>query len=151
MEKSNSNQSYWITPVGGDEINSGEDIVKSSLTVKGFYGLGKRTPGRKGMKTGDWLCFYVTGKGVVAHARLAVAPMFEPGLSPLYPFVLHLEKAQLYLQKPKSLELRTRARLDAFRSRSLKDWGWFVTTTHRLSKHDFELLTDRTPYNPQSL
>ena len=141
--------SYWITPIGGDEINSGESIVLSKVGEKRMHGLGKRTPGRKGMKAGDWICFYIIGKGVAAHARLASPPQFEPTISPLFPYVLHLDSVRLYLEMPRTLDLQTRTKLDAFKSRTQEGWGWFVTSTHRISKHDFRLLTENSSLIPQ--
>jgi hypothetical protein len=137
---SSGQASYWITPVGGDEVKPGEEIVRSSVGERRFHGLGRHTPGRKSLKAGDWICFYVPRVGVVAHARLAFNPKFEPELSPLFPVILHLGDVKMYLQRPTKMNDVTRKGLDAFRSRTQRDWGWFVTTTHRISRHDFEFL-----------
>jgi hypothetical protein len=94
----------------------------------------------------DWICFYANGKGVIAHARVASAPQRTPHPkvrhSDKYPWTFRLDKTQLYLTKPVVVDADARANLDAFEKRDQqKAWAWFVQGTHRLTKHDFELLT----------
>jgi hypothetical protein len=138
---------YWITPVSGDEIKPGEETIKTLVAEKKIFGLGPRTPGRVTLKPNDWVCFYVTGKGVVAHARAASRPEKHPELvSVFYPFAFHLDSISTYLSNPIAIDTRKRVELDAFKeAKSKGSWGWFVTTTHRISKHDFELLTLEPP------
>ena len=132
---------YWITPIGGDQKKSGESIVRSMVGKRKLNGLGRITPCSKSMIRGDWICFYATGEGIVGYARLTDSPKFEPATLPLYPYVFRLVDISLYPPSPKLLDPNTRKLLDAFKSRSQEGWGWFVTTTRRLSKHDFTLLT----------
>ena len=93
------------------------------------------------LRQGDWICFYVAGSGIVGHARVSSNPKFSPEVSPLYPYVFGLAEPELYLQSPTPVDRATRSRLDAFKGRLGRDWGWFVTATHRLTEHDFNWLT----------
>lgn len=135
-----SRPAFWITPVAGDELKSGEEIVHSLVGEKKRYGLGRHTSGRKSIKRGDWICFYVTRKGVVGYARLSSNPELRADVSPLYPINLTLEAVRLRLEVPVPIDSAMRKRLDAFKTRSETGWGWFVTSTHRISEHDFRLL-----------
>ena len=132
--------SYWITPIGGDEIKPGEEIVKSFVEERKIFGLGRHTPGKKAIRRGDWMCFYVTQVGVVGFARLVSSPEYRPEISPFYPVVFRLGSIHLHLGAPVPIDSKKRAELDAFKTRTEEGWGWFVTTTHRISRHDFRYL-----------
>jgi hypothetical protein len=134
---------YWITPVGTDEVRPGEEVVSSQVGDKKFYGLGRRTPGRRSLKPGDWVCFYVSKRGVVAHARVVSRPEMRPDLSPFFPMVFYVDSVRLYLSEPVGVDEMLRLRLEAFnKTNPRRAWGWFVTSTHRITRHDFGLLTD---------
>jgi EVE domain len=112
----------------------------------GIYAFGERTPGRGKLKPGDWMCFYASGKGVVAHARVSSMPEKKPHQkvrhSDKYPWVFRLTQAVLYPDKPMVIDLETRTRLDAFKNRDPnKSWAWFVQGTHAITEHDFHTLT----------
>lgn len=62
---------YWLTPVRDDEKQTAEEVIESLVGQEKIYAFGDKTPGRKYMKPGDWLCFYATARGVVAHAQAA--------------------------------------------------------------------------------
>jgi hypothetical protein len=137
---------YWLTPVRSDEEQTAEQVVESLVGKAKIYAFGERTPGRKHLKPGDWICFYSTGKGVVAHARVASAPekKEDPRVrhAEAYPWVFKVENAKLYLQSPIPIGASLRGRLEAFKGRvSNKSWAWFVQATRRVSKKDWEVLT----------
>lgn len=137
---------YWITPVKSDEEQTAEEVI-SSLVGKGYmYAISERTPGRKHIKPGDWMCFYATTKGVVAHAKVISKP--EKKLhqavrdTEKYNWVFSLEKPELYLDKPIIIDTSLRNRLDEFRGRDPnKSWAWFVQATRLITEHDFRVLT----------
>jgi hypothetical protein len=137
---------YWLTPVRSDEEQTAEQVVESLVGKAKIYAFGERTPGRKHLKPGDWICFYATGKGVVAHARVASPPEKKEDHrvrhAETYPWVFNVENAKLYLQSPVPIDAGLRGRLEAFKGRvSNKSWAWFVQATRRISKQDFEVLT----------
>jgi hypothetical protein len=137
---------YWLTPVKGDQEQAAEEVIQSLVGQEAIYAFGERTPGRKRLSPGDWICFYATAKGVVAHARVGTPPerkqhhrVHHPEK---YPWTFHLDKARLYLDKPVVIDAATRGRLDAFKGRDLdKSWAWFVQATRSISEQDFKALT----------
>jgi len=139
---------YWLTPVRSDEDETAEECIQSLVGQEHIYAIGERTPGRRHLKPGDWICFYATGKGVVAHAKVASLPerKFHPRVHHPkdYPWVFHLESPRLYLDDPVVIDAALRSQLDAFRGRDPnKSWAWFVQTTRKITEHDFLLLTRR--------
>ncbi len=137
---------YGLAPVRGEVGETAAEVIGRVVGRGQVYAFGENTPGRKHLKPGDWMCFYATGTGVVAHARVASAPQKErhPSIRHPedYPWVFHLKEVHLYLENPVIIDRTLRERLDAFQGRDLsKNWAWFVQATRRLTRHDFELLT----------
>ncbi len=137
---------YWLTPVKSDEKAIAEDVIQTLVGQERIYAFGERTPGRKHIKPGDWICFYATGKGVVAHAQVVSAP--ERGSHPKlrhperYPWIFRVGKTKLYLNEPTVMDGATRSRLDVFRGRDPNDpWAWFVQATRKVTARDFMVLT----------
>lgn len=61
-----------------------------------------------------------------------------------YPWLVRLADVALYIDSPVALDVRLRARLDVFRDHDPeRPWAWFVQPTHRITAHDFEVLTRR--------
>jgi len=55
-----------------------------------------------------------------------------------------VEHAHLYLDNPVVLDAALRRQLEAFQHRDEeKSWAWFVQATHRVTAHDFTVLTQR--------
>jgi hypothetical protein len=131
------------------EHDSDPDPIECIQTLVGqklIYAFGQRTPGRKHIKPGDWICFYATAKGVVAHARVTSIPerrkhskVRQPEK---YPWIFDLKDPQLYMDDPVILDTELRSKLDAFKGRDLdKRWAWYVQATRNVTSHDFNLLT----------
>jgi hypothetical protein len=137
---------YWLTPVRSDEEQTAEQVVESLVGKAKIYAFGERTPGRMHLKPGDWICFYATGKGVVAHARVASVPEKHQDSRvrhpEAYPWVFKVDETKLYFQSPIPIDVSLRNQLDAFKGRERdKSWAWFVQATRRISERDFKLLT----------
>jgi hypothetical protein len=144
-EKEKIEAAYWMTPVKADEVQTAEEVIESLVGKKGIYAFGERTPGRKHIKPGDGICFYATGNGVIARARVASSP--EKKLNPAvrdpdrYPWVFKLEDTKIYLENPIVIDATLRAKLDAFQGRDPNtSWAWFVQATRKISMHDFMIL-----------
>jgi len=123
-------------------------VIQTLVGQEQVYAFGDRTPGRKQLKPGDWLCFHASGKGVIAHAKVLSFP--EKKQHPKvrhpekYPWLFRVGEAKLYLDDPVIIDAEARSRLDAFQSRDLsKSWGWFVQATHKVSANDFKILTKK--------
>jgi len=140
--------SYWLTPVKSYEAQSAEGEIKELVGENKVFAFGERTPGRKDLKPGDWICFYASAIGVVAHAKVLTKPEKKPHPKVRhpeeYPYTFELGAPQLYVEKPVVIDATLRNQLEAFRERGLspdRAWGWFVVGNKQVSKHDFELLT----------
>lgn len=137
---------YWISSIKADELRTAEEMIQDHVGRYRVYAFGVRTPGRKSIKPGDWICFYATTKGVIAHARVISKPVKKrhPSIrhSEKYPYVFSLDSEKLYLDNPIIIKSVIRKKLGAFQSRDPnRSWGWFVQSTRRITKHDFEILT----------
>ena len=140
---------YWLTPVRSEAEAIAEQVIQTLVGQEQIYAFGERTPGRKHLKPGDWLCFHASGKGVIAHAKVMSRP--EKKRHPKvrhpdkYPWVFRVGQAKLYLNNPVFIDAEVRAKLEAFQNRDLnKSWGWFVQATRRISPNDFNILTRRS-------
>jgi hypothetical protein len=69
---------FWLTPVKDDEKGTPEERVRILVGQERIYAFGDRTPGRKHLRPGDWICFYANAKDVVAHAKAASLPERKP-------------------------------------------------------------------------
>ena len=135
---------YYLAPVASDDTQTAEERIKKLLGA-GIYAVSKNSLGRK-VKPGDWICFYATATGVVAHARVKSSPVQKH--HPLvkhpekYPYVFEVDSVSIYTENPVVLSAELRAKLDAFQGRDpSKRWAWFVQGTGRVTKQDFMLLT----------
>jgi hypothetical protein len=140
---------YWLTPVASDEEQTAEEVIQALVGDTGIYAFGERTPGRGKLKPGDWMCFYASGKGIAAHAKVSSAPVKKPHRkvrhSDKYPWVFSLTDAVLHLDNPVVIDLEVRAKLEAFKGRDpSKSWAWFVQGTHEITERDFSMLTGQT-------
>jgi hypothetical protein len=137
---------YWLTPVATDDEQSAEEVIQALVGDTGIYAFGERTPGRSKLKPGDWICFYASGKGIAAHAKVSSTPAKNPHPkvrhADKYPWVFRLSQPVLYLEKPLVIDYETRTKLAAFRERDpSKAWGWFVQGTRTITQQDFNVLT----------
>ena len=96
--------SYWLTPVRTDKDDTAEEVIRKLVEREHFYAFGERTPGRKQLQPGDWMCFYAAGKGIVAHARVATMPENKPHPKvrhgDQYPWTFKLRDEKLYMDNP---------------------------------------------------
>lgn len=137
---------YWLTPVKGDEEETADRCIQRLVGEEKIYAFGERTPGRRHIKPGDWICFYSTGKGIVAHAQIASRPEYRkhPQVHnpERYPWVFSVKNVHIYLEDPVVIDASLRSKLDAFKKSDLnKAWAWFVQATRKITEHDFKLLT----------
>lgn len=137
---------YWLSPVKGSKEETAEECIRRLVGEEHIYAFGERTPGRKLLKPGDWICFYATGKGVIAHAQVIAPPERKPHPKvrqpERYPWVFGLGDTKLYLEEPVVIDAATRATLGAFVGRDPgRAWAWFVQSTKTITDHDFRILT----------
>jgi hypothetical protein len=139
---------YWLTPVRSDEEQTADEVIESLVKEEHIYAFGDRTPGRRHIKPGDLICFYSSGKGVVAHAQVNSTPEYKVHSKvhhpDKYPWIFRVKDAHLYLENPVIIDASLRSQLDAFEGRAEKAWAWFVQATRKISEHDFKVLTRLT-------
>jgi len=145
-EVTEAERQYWLTPVKSEEEQTAEDCIQSLVGEEKIYAFGERTPGRRHLKQGDYICFYSTGKGVIAHAQIASRPERKehPKVrhTERYPWVFRVKDVHLYLENPVVIDAALRSKLDAFKNRELnKAWAWFVQATRKITESDFKVLT----------
>lgn len=141
--------SYWLTPIKSDADDSEtiEEALHRLLVKYKVYAYGDRTPGRKTIKPRDKICFYATGKGVMADATVTSFPekRMQEGIKDIqkYPWIFDLKDSCLYLENPIIINAEIRTRLGAFKDKDPyeSNWAWFVQGTKKISEHDFEILT----------
>jgi len=136
---------YCLTPVRSTREESNQECIRRLVVDNRMYAFSKTTP-QKNLKPGDYICFYASGIGVIAHAKVKTSPKLQP--SPIvrdtarYPYTFELEEARYYPDDPVIVDANLRRQLDAFRGKNAeKNWGWFVTPTRWITEHDFKLLT----------
>jgi hypothetical protein len=139
---------FWLTPVKANKEQTASEVIQVLVGDENIFAFGERTPGRQQLKPGDWICFYESTRGVVAHARIVTQPEKEPHpkvRKEIYPWTFKLDNAKLYLNNPIVIDVSLRQKLDAFRGRDpAKTWAWFVQATHKINEDDFKLLTVQT-------
>jgi len=138
---------YWLAPVANDEEQPAEKTIMQLVFNQKCYAFADRTPGRRRVKPGDWICFYASTKGVVAHAKIETSPSKteekpENIDTENYPWVFKLSNPKIYLENPINIDYELRSKLDAFKNKDLsKTWAWFVTATREITGGDFNRLT----------
>jgi hypothetical protein len=139
---------YLIKPVADKPGLSATTILKT-LLGNGWFILSDRTYHRKNLQAGDWICFYMKSKGIVAKACVTSVPRREPLPFQIpqleqenYSWSFKVDKVEFYLEKPIVLNERIRAKLECFRGKDPKrSWAWFVQSTRAISEADFHVLT----------
>jgi len=143
-ESTKVERQYWLTPVKSDAERTADESIKSLLGEANIYAFGDKTPGRRHLKTGDHICFYSAGKGVVAHAHVASRPKRKKSThrSEQSQWVFQVTDVHLYLEAPIIIDAALRSRLDAFKNSDPgKSWAWFVHATRKITENDFNVLT----------
>jgi hypothetical protein len=145
-----SDRLFLITPVRDEDDITAKSTIASFLNA-GWYVFGEKTPGRKRLKTGDRICFYESGVGVVAEAEIASVPERKPptvkGLVKnveKYPWSFRLTNVRLFFDQPRVIDANVRSKLDAFEGRDpTRSWAWFVQGTKVITEHDYQVLTGK--------
>jgi hypothetical protein len=137
------NRSFWIIPVKAmDESHSAVKVLSelvSKRKVFGFTNYGKRI----GITPGDEICFYLSGIGIAGKARVASSVKADSSvISEDYPWIFEVSNVELFTNRPIEINPKIVKMLDAFNDKNPEGrWSWFVQNTHRISPHDFLVLT----------
>jgi hypothetical protein len=139
-----------LTPLRDEKEVKVTDIFER-LLKKGWFVLGDGASCRKQMKPGDKIAFYYTGVGVVAEAEVASplerTPHPEAKYPEKFPWRFQVSNVRIFLDNPVPLNSAdVRSKLDAFKGKPPENaWSWFVQGTGRVTEHDFNVLTGKSP------
>jgi hypothetical protein len=137
-----SDTSYWIATVGQDHATRPEEFLELVVLRRHVFGIVDSATGRSTATPGDWVCFYVAGKGVVGHARIAALRAGGGGLRDAHRFrqLLQVEDVKLNLGAPVALDAETQLRLRTAGIMTTRP----APTLVRISRESFRVLTSPT-------
>ena len=106
---------FWMASVAPDYATTPEEFLEVVVARRHVFGVTDRGTVVGTVHTGDGICFYLPGKGVVGHAWVE---SIVDGASELrdprrFRQVLRLDRLSLHLAKPANLDLETELRLRA--------------------------------------
>jgi hypothetical protein len=106
---------FWMASVLPDYATTPEEFLELVVARRHVFGVTDRGTVVGTVQTGDGICFYLPGKGVVGHAWVA---SITDGVSDLrdarrFRQVLRLDRLSLHLSRPTPLDIETQVRLRA--------------------------------------
>lgn len=106
---------YWIASVPPDYATTPEEFLELVVGRRHVFGVTDRGTVVGTVRTGDGICFFLPGKGVVGHAWVASIAEGALDLRDARRFrqVLRLDRLALHLARPHPLDLETELRLRA--------------------------------------
>jgi hypothetical protein len=106
---------YWMASVPPDYATTPEEFLELVVARRHVFGVTDRGTVVGTVQTGDGICFFLPGKGVVGHAWVASMTDGANDLRDARRFrqVLRLERLSLHLNRPTPLDLETEVRLRA--------------------------------------
>ena len=109
----NGEAAFWIATIGPDHATRPEEFLELVVARRHVLGIVDIGPLRAAAVPGDGVCFYVAGKGVVGHARVAPPAGGSDGLRDAHRFrqVIHLTDVTLHLDVPIPLDPETELRM----------------------------------------
>ena len=140
-------RSYYLLPVAAQSGFKAIEFLQKWLPC-GFWGIPKSAAHRQRLQRGDFCCFYVAARGIVATATidgaadLEVSPEEWPGPNEYSDRVFKVPLSGVqWLAEPLKIDATMRGRLEVFHDRDPNGpWSWFIRTSRRVSKADFEIL-----------
>ena len=97
----------------------------------------------RNVQANDKVCFYLASLGVSACATVKTGPILDPSvISDSYPWVVQLSEPRLFLKTPVGItEGLIRNSMHFLEEIPSARWSWFVEIAHKITEHDFKLLT----------
>jgi len=131
--------SFWIASVVPDHATAPEEFLELVVAKRHIFGVAENGHAGSAARDGDWICFYIPGKGVVGHARVASLAKSGSGLRDAHRFrqLLQLEDLDLYLGAPVAPDSETQLRLRTAPSPSRRN----VQTLVGISRDSFQTIT----------
>lgn len=140
---------YIRTSVKADKDETAEEEVRRLVVEENIWAFHENTKLRKRIKPGDYICFYASKLGIIAHARVKTAPKYMPNHPKIrhskeYPWVCELEDVKYYPNNPVNVkEILPKLEMASNEDPVVlnKKWGIYFQGTTTLTEHDFKLLT----------
>jgi hypothetical protein len=106
---------YWMASVPPDYATTPEEFLEVVVAKRHVFGVTDRGTVVGTVRTGDGICFYLPGKGVVGHAWVTSIADGASDLRDARRFrqVLRLDRLSLHLARPTTLDVETELRLRA--------------------------------------
>ena len=131
--------SCWVSSVASDYGTKPEEFLELVVAKRLIFGIASDVQSAHAVHRGDRICFYIAGKGIVGHARIAAPADVGRGLRDAHRFrqVLQLEELHLYLDTPVAADPETQLR---FRTARLAP-GRHTQMLIEISRESFEAMT----------
>jgi hypothetical protein len=130
---------FWLATVAGDNAITAERFLEVVIGKRRIFGV--RTTGQSGssVRPGDRICFYVSGRGAVGQAEVALIAQSGTGLRDghQYSHLLRLQNIELRLDAAIMPDVETTLRLRAAQGDASSTWQSFM----RISERGFLALT----------
>lgn len=132
---------YWLATVPPDEATAPKQFLELVVGKRHIFGVTENAISQGGARSGDWICFYISGTGVVGHARVQSIADNSGGIRDAHRFrqLLHLESLELHLGSPIGLDHETQLRLRTAPIGASRHAQLLV----RISRGSFSALTSR--------
>jgi hypothetical protein len=104
---------FWIATVGPDHATRPEEFLELVVGKRHIFGVTDIACPGAAARSGDWICFHISGKGIVGHARVTTIATNGAGLRDAHRFrqLLQLEDLALYLGNPAGPDAEAQLRL----------------------------------------
>jgi hypothetical protein len=140
---------YWLATVTPDHATTPEELLELVISRRHIFGIADAGATHETARSGDWICFYIPGKGVVGRARVRSLASSATGVRDAHRFrqLLNLEDLELHIHSPVALDFETQLRLRTATAAS----GRQTQTLVRISHESFVALTEPPREEPESL
>jgi len=97
---------YWITSVGADHATRPEEFLELVVGRRQIYGIIGSPASPHLVKPGDFLCFYINGRGIVGHAGVGSLVENANVIRDAHRFrqLVHVEDVTLHTADPYALD-----------------------------------------------
>lgn len=131
---------YWLATVTPDYATTPEQLLELVVSRRHIFGVADAGTAPETARSGDWICFYIPGKGVVGRARVLSLASSATGVRDAHRFrqLLHLDDLELHLHTPIALDFETQLRLRTATATS----GRQTQTLVRISHESFVAMTE---------
>jgi hypothetical protein len=131
---------YWLATVTPDYATTPEQLLELVISRRHVFGVADAGATNETARSGDWICFYIPGKGVVGRARVRSVASSASGVRDAHRFrqLLNLEDLELHLHTPAALDFETQLRLRTATAAS----GRQAQSLVRISHESFVTLTE---------